>query len=82
MGKSRVVTFIPLCLAKLVAPAFERRSLRKRKRPYFTPYAISVLGSGCQFSSASAADAFGYDPRPISSSIRDTVLWLKDVMVK
>ena len=82
VGKSRVVAFLPLCLARLVAPAFERRSLRKGQMPYFTPYAISVLGSGCQFSSASAADAFGYDPRPISSSIRDTVLWLKAVMVK
>lgn len=70
--------YLPICLAKLVAPFYEKWSLRKRKPLYFTPYAVAVLDSNGSFSRKAAADAFGYEPRALQSTIRDTVLWLKD----
>ena len=39
-----------------------------------------VLDSNGAFSRNAAATALGYSPRPLSSTIRDTVLWLKEKM--
>ena len=77
LGLRRAVSFLPLCFAKIVAPYYEKRSLRKKQTLYFTPYAVAVLESNSRFSRAAAAAAFGYDPRSFQISIRDTVFWLK-----
>ena len=77
LGLKRSVSFLPICFAKLIAPLYEKRSLRKKQTLYFTPYAVSVLDSNSKFSRAAAAASFGYAPRSLQSSIRDTVLWLK-----
>ena len=73
----RVVSYLPICFAKVVAPIYERWSLRKQKPLYFTPYAVAVLDSNGIFSRKAAADTFGYEPRSLQSTILDTVLWLK-----
>lgn len=72
----RCVLFLPICFAKIVAPIYEKRSLRKKRPLYFTPYSVSVLDSNGLFSKNAAKAAFGYSPRSLKSSIRDTVLWL------
>ena len=77
LGLKRAVSFLPICFAKMLAPLCERRSLRKKQTLYFTPYAIAVLDSNGRFNHGAAAAAFGYAPRSLQSSIRDTVLWLK-----
>ena len=77
LGWKRAVSFLPICFAKLIAPLYEKRSLRKKQTLYFTPYAVAVLDSNGKFSRRAAAAAFGYTPRSLQSSIRDTVLWLK-----
>ena len=74
------VSYLPIGFAKLVAPIFEKISLRRREPLYFTPYSIAVLDSNGAFSRSAAATALGYTPRPLSSTIRDTVLWLKEKM--
>ena len=74
------VSYLPIGFAKLVAPIFEKISLRRREPLYFTPYSIAVLDSNGAFSRSAAATALGYAPRPLSSTIRDTVLWLKEKM--
>ena len=73
----RAVSFLPLCFAKIIAPIYEKRSLRKKQALYFTPYAVAVLASNSHFSRKAAAEAFGYSPRSMQISIRDTVLWLQ-----
>ena len=77
LGLKRMVSFLPICFAKLVAPVYEKRSLRKKQTLYFTPYSVAVLDSNSRFSRKAAAAAFGYAPRPLKNSISDTVLWLK-----
>ena len=77
LGLKRAVSFLPISLAKMIAPLYERRSLRKKQVLYFTPYAVEVLASNSRFSRTTAAMAFGYAPRSIQTSIRDTVLLLK-----
>ena len=76
----RSVSYLPICFAKLVAPIYEKISLRRCEPLYFTPYSIAVLDSNGAFSRNAAATALGYTPRPLSSTIRDTVLWLKEKM--
>lgn len=80
LGIKLAVSFLPICIAKLIAPLYEKHCLRKKKPLYFTPYAVSVLDSNDCFSRAAASAAFGYAPRSLQSSIRDTVLWLKKNM--
>jgi len=74
----RTVSFLPICFAKFVAPVYEKWSLRKRLPLYFTPYAVAVLDSNGRFSRKAAEAALRYAPRSLESSIRDTVLWLKN----
>ena len=76
----RNVSYLPISFAKLVAPLYEKISLCREGALYFTPYSIAVLDSNGAFSRNAAATALGYSPRPLSSTIRDTVLWLKEKM--
>ena len=73
----RTVSFLPISIAKAVAPFYEKRSIKKRKPLFFTPYSVAVLDSNSRFCRKAAAAAFGYAPRSLRVSIRDTVLWLK-----
>ena len=76
----RSVSYLPISFAKLVAPLYEKISLRRREPLYFTPYSIAVLDSNGAFSRSAATTALGYTPRPLSDTIRDTVVWLKEKM--
>lgn len=67
---------LPLGLARLAAPYYERRSLRERKPLFFTPYSVSVLASNEQFSHAAASERFAYQPRPIEETLGDMTAWL------
>ena len=67
---------LPLGLARLAAPYYERRSLRERKPLLFTPYSVSVLASNGQFSHAAASERFAYQPRPIEETLGDMTAWL------
>lgn len=67
---------LPLGLARLAAPGYERRSLRAGKPLFFTPYSVSVLGSNGQFSHAAASACFAYEPRPMEETLRDMAAWL------
>ncbi|MBO4385137.1 MAG: NAD-dependent epimerase/dehydratase family protein [Clostridia bacterium] len=78
----RLVSFLPICLAKMIAPFYEKRSIRKKRPLFFTPYSVAVLDSNGRFSRRAAAAAFGYSPRSICISVRDTVLWLKKTAVR
>ena len=67
---------LPLCLAKLAAPYYERRSLKDRKPLFFTPHSVSVLASNGQFSHAAATKCFAYQPRPTEETLLDMTAWL------
>ena len=67
---------LPLGLAKLAAPYYERRSLKERKPLFFTPYSVAVLASNGQFSHAAASECFAYHPRPVEDTLQDMTAWL------
>ena len=80
VGKAAKLKYRPICLplglARLAAPYYERRSLRERKPLFFTPYSVSVLASNGQFSHAAASECFAYHPRPVKDTLRDMTAWL------
>ena len=80
VGKAATLRYrsicLPLGLARLAAPYYERRSLRERKPLFFTPYSVSVLASNGQFSHAAASERFAYQPRPIEETLGDMTAWL------
>ena len=80
VGKAAKLKYHPICLplglAKLAAPYYERRSLKDRKPLFFTPYSVAVLASNGQFSHAAASKCFAYQPRPMEETLRDMTVWL------
>ena len=80
VGKAAKLKYRPICLplglARLAAPYYERRSLRERKPLFFTPYSVSVLASNVQFSHAAASECFAYQPRPMEETLGDMTAWL------
>ena len=76
-GAKHPVRCLPLGLAGRIAPFYERHSLREGEKLFFTPYSVAVLASNGHFSHQAATRAFGYMPRPIRTTLRDTVSWLQ-----
>ena len=80
VGKTAKLKYRPICLplglAKLAAPYYERRSLKDRKPLFYTPYSVSVLDSNGRFSHAAASERFAYQPRPMEETLRDMTVWL------
>ena len=80
VGKVAKLKYHPICLplglAKLAAPYYERRSLKDRKPLFFTPYSVAVLASNGQFSHAAASKCFAYQPRPMEETLWDMTVWL------
>ena len=80
VGKAAKQIYRPICLplkiAGLAAPFFERRCLKEKKPLFFTPYSIAVLGSNGRFTHAAATERFAYRPRPIEETLRDMTAWL------
>ena len=82
VGKAAKLKYHPICLplslAKLAAPYYERRSLKDRKPLFFTPYSVAVLASNGQFSHAAASKCFAYQPRPMEETLWDMTVWLME----
>ena len=80
VGRAAKLKYRPICLplelAKLAAPHYERRSLKDRKPLFYTPYSVSVLASNGRFSHAAASERFAYQPRPVEETLRDMTVWL------
>ena len=80
VGKAAKLIYRPICLplklARLAAPYYERRCLKEKKPLFFTPYSIAVLGSNGRFTHDAATERFAYRPRPIEETLRDMTAWL------
>ncbi|MEW5873364.1 MAG: SDR family oxidoreductase [Chloroflexota bacterium] len=78
LGERRALLKVPLGLARLAAifaPLYYRLA---RIRPRLTPYALATLASNSVISNAKARGELGYNPRPLSETIADTVRWFRE----
>jgi dihydroflavonol-4-reductase len=73
----RILLYVPLKLARLVAPWAEKHSLKKGEPLFFTPYAIDVLATNARFSYRKAASELNYSARRFTDTLRDTLTWVK-----
>lgn len=77
ISRKRHTPILPLWLAKLCAPISEAFAKLLGRKTSFTQYSIYTLGAKSNFCHTKATKQLGYKPRPISDTIRDTILWLQ-----
>lgn len=82
IGRAKPPLCVPIGIARAVAPFSETISRIRKKKPFFTPYSIAVLASNGRFSHRKASCEFGYEPRSLDETLRDTVLWLSQFFDK
>ena len=68
----------PMWLAKAGAPFSEVYSRITGSRALFTGISLKALGSNANVSHAKAAAELGYNPRPLSETIKDTIEWFNN----
>ena len=72
----RRLPVLPLRIAEIAAPFFEKYADLKKHRPLYTRYSLYALSSNDRFSHDKATRFFGYCPRDIYETICDTVCWI------
>lgn len=65
------VLYLPLWVAKLIAPFYELISLLKKKPLFLTPYSVYTLGSNACFSREKATTELDYHPRELTETLQD-----------
>lgn len=68
---------VPLKLAQLAAPIFEKAAQLTHTRPLFTRYSLHTMASNGHFTHDKATMELGYHPRDLKITIADTVAWLR-----
>jgi dihydroflavonol-4-reductase len=69
---------IPLPLAFLAAPFTTFYSRLTGTKPQFTTYSLETVRSNSVISREKARVELGYEPRPLSETVRDTVQWWRE----
>lgn len=75
-GGRKITTVLPLWFAKMTAPLAELYYKIRHESPLFTRYTLYTLTSNARFTNEKAKRDLGYHPRDISTTIKDTVLFL------
>jgi dihydroflavonol-4-reductase len=76
-GRKELKLYLPLWVAKAVAPFAEVYYRLSGKTPFFTRYSLKTLSENGVFSHKKASRELGYRPRPLKETLFDTVAWLK-----
>lgn len=74
----RKISYLPLKLVKMIAPIWEMIAVSRGEKPFLTPYSAYALGTNADYSHDKATKAFGYMPRRLEDTVRDTVMWMKE----
>ena len=76
--KRRPVT-LPLWLVRAFAPLAEALDKLRSQRPLFTRYSLYTLSTNDCFSSEKARAELGYTVRPMEETMRDIMLWEREM---
>lgn len=76
-GKKKPHGAIPLKVARLFAPFFEKIERAAGSPLLVTPYSVYTLGSNGYFSHDKAEKELGYSVRPIEETLADVVMWIE-----
>lgn len=69
---------VPHVIIKMVAPFIEAKAKRKHKVPLFTGFSMDCLKQNSNYSYAKAKKDFGYEPRNLDETFKDTIEFLKN----
>ena len=69
--------YLPMWVAKAVAPFAELHYRVARKTPLFTRYSLNTLSENGMYSHDKASRVLNYKTRPLLSTLTDTALWIK-----
>lgn len=78
-GKKKIRTYLPLWFVKLTAPLAEFYYKILKQPPLYTAYSIYTLNTHAIFSHEKATKELGYTTRDFHETLKDTVVWLKEV---
>lgn len=76
-GRKPIRSFLPIWFAKMTAPLAELWYKLLKQPPLFTRYSLYTLQSNSNFTHAKATRELDYKTRPMTETIRDTILFLK-----
>lgn len=76
-GKKPLKMLLPVWFLRIFIPLARFISKKLHKPPTLTSYALYTLSSNSLFSHEKATKELGYQPRPVSQTIRDTIEWYK-----
>lgn len=68
--------YVPLWLAKVMAPCAELYYRLTGQTPVFTRYSLRTLLENSLYSHRKASRELGYSPRPFEETVRDTAVWM------
>ena len=78
-GHKRVKTVLPLWFAKMTAPLSEIYYRMRQTPPLYTRYSLYTLETNANFSHQKATNELGYATRPLIETLRDTIVWLREL---
>jgi len=76
-GAKRIKRTLPMWVAKMGLPFLSLGAKIKKSRPLYTRYSLYTLNSNSNYCHQKATDAFGYAPRELKESLKDTLEFLK-----
>lgn len=77
-GLRGIQIMIPMGLARLAASLTGPLSALTRIKPRLTPYALNTVTANSIISHEKATRELGYEPRPLMTSIADSVSWFRE----
>lgn len=78
-GKKTIQTVLPLWSARLGLPFITLFSKLTGVKPLYTSESLTIISEGNRLiSNAKARMEFGFNPRPLSDTIRDMIGWFKE----
>ena len=69
----------PLWMAGMAAPFAERWSRWSGQRPLFTRESVQVLSCHQDIQTTKAADVLGFQSRPLTETLTDTIDWFREI---
>jgi dihydroflavonol-4-reductase len=78
MGRKPPSLVCPFTVARASAPIVTAVSRWTGVRPIFTSVSLKALASNHNISHARATRELGYEPRPVSQTLADTIRWFAD----
>lgn len=78
-NKKAIKTYLPLWFAQLTAPLAELYYKILKQTPLYTKYSLYTLQSNSNFSHDKATKELNYKTRPFEDTVKDTIVFLKEI---